>query len=282
MYATLISAAELAPELGNPDWCILDCRYDLQAADAGAAAYAGGHIPGAAYVDLARDLSAPRTTRSGRHPLPDAANLVQRLGALGIDERVQVVAYDATAGLYAARAWWLLRALGHRSVAVLDGGLPAWLAAGGAMSTQPVLRAPRRFPWQGQPLGGLQIDEVAMGLSSHSISLVDVRAAERYQGRSEPLDPVAGHVPGAVNLPQSLSLGADGRFKTPAELRAMFAANPALGRPEQVVCMCGSGVTACHTLLALEVAGLTGARLYPGSWSEWCRDPARPVATGSA
>ena len=282
MYATLITVAELAPVLGHADWCVLDCRYDLAQPDAGAAQYAAGHIPGASYVDLARDLSGPRTPASGRHPLPEAAALVQRLGALGIDEHVQVVAYDASAGLYASRAWWLLRALGHGAVAVLDGGLPAWLQAGGSLSTQPVLRAPRRFPWAGQALAHRTADDVAAGLAARTISLVDVRSAERFEGRSEPLDPVAGHIPGACNLPQSRSLAADGRFLDPVALGALFAAQPALRRPEEVVCMCGSGVTACHTLLAMEVAGLPGGRLYPGSWSEWCRDPARPVATGPA
>ena len=282
MYATLISAAELAAHAADPNWCILDCRYNLQEPGAGAAQYTAGHVPGAAYVDLAHDLSGPRSPTSGRHPLPDPATLVQRLGALGIDERVQVVAYDASAGLYAARAWWLLRALGHQAVAVLDGGLPAWSAAGGTLSAQSVLRAPRRFPWDGRPLPGLSADEVAAGLAAGTLSLIDVRAADRFEGRVEPFDPVAGHVPGAINLPQSLTLQADGRFRSAAQLDELFDERTGARPTGDIVCMCGSGVTACHTLLAMEVAGRRGARLYAGSWSEWCRDPSRPVATGPA
>jgi len=282
MYATLISAADLAARTGDPNWRILDCRYSLQSPEAGAAQYAAGHLPGAAYVDLEHDLSGPRSASSGRHPLPDAATLVQRLGALGIDERVQVVAYDASAGLFAARAWWLLRALGHRAVAVLDGGLAAWTDGGGMLTTQSELRAPRRFPWDGRPLPGVSADEVATGLATRTLALIDVRAAERFEGRVEPLDPVAGHVPGATNLPQSLSLQTDGRFRSAAELNALFAARTGATSPQDIVCMCGSGVTACHTLLAMEVAGRTGGRLYAGSWSEWCRDPSRPIAIGPA
>ena len=281
MPTSLVSPSELAAHLADPDWCVLDCRFSLQDPAAGAADYAQGHIPGAAYVSLDADLSGPRTASSGRHPLPDPALLAQRLGALGIGEQTQVVAYDASAGLFAARAWWLLRALGHTQVAVLDGGLQAWRAGGGALATESAPRPARLFRWHGQPLGGLTAADVAGGLVGDRLRLIDVRAAERFEGRSEPLDPVAGHVPGAINLPHTLALDADGRFRSAQALRELFAAQAAAA-PGAIVCMCGSGVTACHTLLALEVAGLPGARLYAGSWSEWCRDPTRPIATGPA
>lgn len=282
MFETLVTAAELAEHAADPDWCVVDCRYDLKDPSAGRTEYAAGHIPGAAYLDLADDLSAPRTATSGRHPLPAAADLAQRFADLGIDARVQVVAYDASQGLYAARAWWLLRAMGHRAAAVLDGGLPAWQAQGGALVRDVPVRAARAFPWHGGELPGLTATDVARELDAGRICLLDVRAAERFEGRVEPLDPVAGHVPGARNLPHSASLDPDGRFRSAEDLRAWFTSRTDHAPPPSIVCMCGSGVTACHTLLALERAGLNGARLYAGSWSEWCRDPSRPVATGPA
>lgn len=282
MPTALVSAETLVGALGDPSLCLLDCRYDLKDPGAGRAAYAAGHLPGAVYADLGRDLAGPHTAGGGRHPLPEPRELAERLGAWGIDGGVSVVAYDDSAGLYAARAWWLLRAMGHGDVRVLDGGLAAWRTAGGPLVDTPSTPRARRFRWDGRPLPGLSIDEVARRLADGTITLVDVRAAERFEGRTEPLDPVAGHVPGAVNLPQSLSLRPDGRFRSPEELRQLFDAPSWASRHAEIVCMCGSGVTACHTLLAMEIAGRPGGRLYAGSWSEWCRAPGRGVATGPA
>lgn len=282
MYTTLVSVEQLAAHLSDSDWRLLDCRFSLAAPLAGAGEYAAGHIPGAAYLNLDEDLSGPRTPHSGRHPLPDPKRFAARLGELGIDSSVQVVAYDDASGMFAARAWWLTRELGHRAVAVLDGGIGAWRSAGGTLSTRSAPPAPRVFSAGRTGFSGLSPAEVAEGLAAGRIRLLDVRAAERFEGRTEPLDRVAGHVPGARNLPYTLNLDRAGGFLEPAQLRELFTAQAAIGDPGAVVCMCGSGVTACHTLLALEVAGLPGARLYPGSWSEWCADPSRPVATGPA
>ena len=277
---TLESAASLAAMLEDPLLRLLDCRFDLGDPDAGAAAYAAGHIQGAHYAHLDRDLSGPRAPWSGRHPLPEPEPLAASFGAFGIDASTRVVAYDEASGMYAARAWWLLRWLGHERVAVLDGGLAAWRAAGLPLVTAVPAASPRTFIARPAAERHVSADEVAALLARRACLLLDARAAERFEGKVEPLDPQAGHVPGARNHPYLRNLGADGRFLLPEQLRALFL--PLLaGRPSsELVSMCGSGVSACHTLLALEIAGLGGARLYPGSWSEWCRDPGRPVAVG--
>jgi thiosulfate/3-mercaptopyruvate sulfurtransferase len=280
MAAILIDAAELARHLGDEDWLSIDCRFDLARPAWGAQAFAAGHIPGALYAHLDHELSGPRTAASGRHPLPDPVALAATFGRFGIDARVQVVAYDQGPGVYAARLWWLLRWLGHERVAVLDGGLAAWRAAGLPLVTEVPAPAPRRFVPRPSAEAHASADELAALLARGECLLLDARATERFEGRVEPLDPKAGHVPGARNHPYLRNLGADGRFLDAAALRALLL--PLLaGRPSsELISMCGSGVTACHTLLALEIAGLAGARLYPGSWSEWCRDPGRPVASG--
>ncbi|HXQ30997.1 MAG TPA: sulfurtransferase [Steroidobacteraceae bacterium] len=277
---TLIDTAAVAARIGDASCRIVDCRFDLADADAGAAAFARGHIPGAVYAHLDRDLSGPRTPWSGRHPLPEPDQLAATLGALGIDAGTQVVAYDETSGMYAARLWWLLRWLGHQRVAVLDGGLAAWRAARLPLSTEPAVVAPREYHAVPDDDAHVSADALAALLTREACVLLDARAAERFEGRVEPLDPKPGHIPGARNHPYSRNLGPDGRFLDAAALRALLT--PLLGSapPTAVVSMCGSGVSACHTLLALEIAGLHGARLYPGSWSEWCRDPGRPIATG--
>ena len=279
-YTTLVDAATLAAHRTDLAWRVVDCRFELSAPEAGAAAYAAGHIDGAVYAHLDRDLAAPRSASSGRHPLPEPATLAATFGRLGIGDGTQVVAYDDSGGMYAARLWWLLRWLGHDAVAVLDGGLAAWRAAGGALVAQPSRLTPARFTARLRPRTQADADEVAALTASGAGALLDARSAERFEGRVEPLDARAGHVPGARNHPYARNLGADGRFLPPQELRTRLTAALAGSAPAAAVSMCGSGVTACHTLLAMEIAELTGARLYPGSWSEWSRDPARPGATG--
>jgi thiosulfate/3-mercaptopyruvate sulfurtransferase len=285
MATTLIEPPELAAHLEDPDWAIIDCRFDLARPAWGAQAYAAGHIPHALYADLDHDLSAARTRISGRHPLPDVPKLAAAFGRFGIDATVQVVAYDQGTGAVAARLWWLLRWLGHHRVAVLNGGFAAWERAGLPQKSGAEHRAPRHFtavPDESLLVAGAA---VAAAVSSGAVSsgrmlLVDARSADRFAGENETLDPVAGHIPGARNHPFAANLDAEGRWHSAAVLRRAWD-NTLRGVPaRQVVAMCGSGVTACHNLLALELAGLSGARLYAGSWSEWITDPAHPVARG--
>jgi thiosulfate/3-mercaptopyruvate sulfurtransferase len=286
-FSTLIDVASLRALLATPGIAVLDCRFDLAAPDAGRAAYLRSHIPGARYVDLNRDLSAPVAAASGRHPLPDPQALAALFRDLGLAPHTQAIVYDESNGSFAARAWWLLRWLGHPKVAVLDGGMSAWLREGGATeSGEP------RLPAAGRSAAGtgsmarvdrraaLGADELIAALENPRTLLIDARAPERYRGAVEPIDPVAGHVPGAVNHPFSTNLRDDGRFLPPAELERRWRDRLGKASPADVIVMCGSGVTACHNLLALERAGLPGARLYAGSWSEWIRDPRRPVARG--
>ena len=279
-FSNLISAAELARHLHDANWIVCDCRHDLADTEAGRRAYAESHIPGARFVHLDEDLSAPKTGKNGRHPLPDPDKLVRRLGELGIDGTKQVVAYDASGGPYAARLWWMLRWLGHDAAAVLDGGWNAWTKAGNPATAQlPAIKAAR---FAGRPRSDLARDagSVAAGIGPAGPLLVDARAPNRYRGESETLDPVAGHIPGAANRFFQANLAADGKFKPAAALKDELAAMLGGRAPGQVTHYCGSGVTACHNLLAMEIAGLAGSKLYPGSWSEWCSDPSRPVAKG--
>ena len=278
LYRTLISATELR-ELaaqGAP-LVLLDCGFDLGDTQAGERAYWEGHLPGAAYAHLDRDLSGPKTGRNGRHPLPERQLLAERAGAWGIAPGVQVVCYDAQGMPYAARAWWLLRWLGHEAVAVLDGGMAAWRAAGGGLSAEPPATTPRS-PYPARAAALPSVDSATLlGELGHR-PILDARSGERFRGEVEPLDAVAGHIPGAHNCFFKDNLQADGRFKTAQALRAEF---DALGvEPGRTVHQCGSGVTACHNLLAMEHAGLQGSALYAGSWSEWCADPSRPLARG--
>ena len=285
MPTTLIEPAELARHLGDPDWAIVDCRFDLARPGWGAQAFAASHIPHALYAHLDEHLSAPRTASSGRHPLPQIEVLAATFGRWGIDERVAVIAYDQGSGAFAARLWWLLRWLGHLEVAVLNGGLAAWERAGLPLSTAIEPRAPRRFtarPDARLLAGG---SEVAAAVRSGAFVrseqlLVDARGADRFAGENETIDPVAGHIPGARNHPFAANLDAQGRFLEAGHLRRSWEDTLRGALPQQLIAMCGSGVTACHNLLALEVAGLGGARLYAGSWSEWITDPAHPIARG--
>jgi len=282
MTTTLISAADLAARLDTSDVRVFDVRHDLTNHSAGRQAYDAGHIPGARYLDHETELAAARTGKNGRHPLPDRAQFGALMAAHGVTPQTLVVAYDASGGMYAAHLWWMLRWLGHDRVAVLDGGWQAWTAAGLQVSHEP---APAVQP--GQPVepgaalaGAVDAQAVLDNLSQPSFTVIDARAANRYRGEVEPMDPVAGHIPGALNRPNGENLQQDGRFKTAEQLREEFSRLLAGREPASIVHQCGSGITACNNLLAMEIAGLPGSRLYPGSWSEWCSDPARPVAKG--
>ena len=281
-YSTLIEPAGLAALLGKQVVAVVDCRFELAASSAGREAYLKAHIPGAGFADLNKDLSVPPGTDSGRHPLPSKEAFALVLGALGIDNGTQVVAYDQSSGAFAARFWWMLRWVGHRDVAVLDGGFDAWLAEGHVVECGAKQAPSRRFLLQAEGMRPMTSQEVLAATRQRDRLLVDARAPERYSGQVEPLDTVAGHVPGAINAPFTANLGGAGRFLPADELRRRWLQILGGKAPQKLIAMCGSGVTACHNLLALEVAGLPGASLYSGSWSEWIRDPARPVATGSA
>jgi thiosulfate/3-mercaptopyruvate sulfurtransferase len=284
-YQTLIDVRalrELLESGANSSLAIIDCRFDLAKPEAGRVLYLSGHIPKARYADLNRDLSAPVSEDSGRHPLPEPHHFATSLARLGIEAGVQVVVYDAANGAFAARLWWMLRVWGHRQVAVLDGGYPAWAAAGAptvsgeeALLSGNVVGPPPIEAW---PVASTA--EVLQLAGDPRRLLVDARAPERYSGAVEPIDTVAGHVPGASNHPFSSNLGSDGRFLSAQELRHRWQSRLGDRQPEALVAMCGSGVTACHNLLALEIAGLPGAKLYAGSWSQWIRDPKRPIAKG--
>ncbi len=277
---TLVTAEELARHLHDPSWAIFDCRFDLTRPGWGEEAYLEGHIPGALYVHLERDLSAEPMGTNGRHPLPSDDVLAALFSRLGIGDDDQVVAYDDKGGPYAARLWWTLRYLGHEAAAVLDGSLPAWQEAGLPLRTDRESRPPARFMPRPRPEMRVSVGEILAHLGDPRWPLLDARAPERYRGEQEPYDPVAGHIPGARNRFWKDNLDARGRFLPAAELRRQYEALLDGAPAADLVVYCGSGVTACHDLLALEAAGLEGARLYPGSWSEWCSDPQRPVATG--
>jgi thiosulfate/3-mercaptopyruvate sulfurtransferase len=279
MFTTLISVADLAARRDDAGWIVCDCRHDLTDVEAGRRAYRESHIPGARFVHLDADLSAPPTGRNGRHPLPDPDRFARRLGELGIGNSTQVVAYDASGGYYAARMWWMLRWVGHEAVAVLDGGWNAWRKAPHPITDQiPAIKA-ARFTARARTDLARDANTVAASLGKRGPLLLDARSPDRFRGENETLDPVAGRIPGAVNRFFKLNLDADGGFKPPSPLREEFNAVIGAKAPSDVIHYCGSGVTACHNLLAMEVAGLAGSRLYPGSWSEWVADPSRPVAT---
>jgi thiosulfate/3-mercaptopyruvate sulfurtransferase len=276
-FTTLITTDALARFLDDESIAIVDCRYKLDDEEWGLQQYVASHIPGAAYAHLGRDLAGKKTGDNGRHPLPDPDALRRTFGRLGIASGVQVVVYDQDTGLFASRLWWLLRWMGHEAVAVLDGGFAKWVAEGYPTKSGEEHHALREFV--GAPRVGwtMSAGEVAAAARKPDWRIVDARAPERYRGESEPIDRVAGHIPGAVNHFYKRNLDERGIFRTPEELRA--AARETLGEtpPERVICYCGSGVTACHILLALEHGGLRGGKLYPGSWSEWSSDPSRPV-----
>lgn len=278
MYTTLVSTDQLARHLD--DWAIIDCRFDLQNEQWGPDEYRAAHIPGAVYASLNDDLSGERTGSNGRHPLPEIDALTATLGRLGIDRTTQVVAYDQDAGSYASRLWWLLRYAGHDAVAVVDGGWAKWVREGRPTRSGEETRPARQYEAVVRPALRVDVGNVVSHLDEPGRLLIDARAPERFEGRSETIDRVAGHIPGAVNHFFKQNLAADGTLLPPEVVRAnllrVLGGQPA----EQVVMYCGSGVTACQNLLAMAHAGLPGARLYVGSWSEWSSDPARPVETG--
>lgn len=314
MSDILITPDHLQASMFSEPWLIFDVRHDLADHDAGRKAYDEGHIPGALYLDHERQLSAPRTGRNGRHPLPGLDEFTLLMRGLGLRPDSNVAIYDASGGMFAAHLWWMLRWMGHEQAAVLDGGWQGWLDSGGLVEagvltapgqsvqaevsgsaltaaapdgkTAGVTGASDKQPSEGQParqsMPTVDAEAVAANLNEPVFTLIDARTPERYRGEVEPMDPVAGHIPGALNRPNALNLQSNGRFKPAQQLRDEFTALLAGLPPERVVHQCGSGITASHNLFAMELAGLHGSALYPGSWSEWCSDAARPVARGES
>jgi thiosulfate/3-mercaptopyruvate sulfurtransferase len=276
--STLISCDELAAALGRDPVVLVDCRFELRDSRAGEEAYLAAHLPGAVYAHLDRDLADLSRHDRGRHPLPDATAFCARLARWGISPGMQVIAYDAADGAYASRLWWLLKLLGHEKVAVLDGGFAAWTAGGHPVDNRIPRPAPSTYTarFDVRRIAGIAV--VAARMAVPVSPLIDARAPERFRGDIEPIDPVAGHIPGAINRHYARNLGQDGRFKSSEQLANEFRELLGRSAPSEVIHMCGSGVTACHNLLAMEHAGLSGSRVYAGSWSEWIVDRARPVA----
>jgi thiosulfate/3-mercaptopyruvate sulfurtransferase len=279
MFTTLVTTGELAGHLDDPRWVVFDCRHDLAQPDLGRTEYLAAHIPGSRFMHMDEDLAGPATGANGRHPLPDPAVFAAKLGAAGVGPDTQVVACDAQGGVNASRLWWMLRWLGHDAVAVLDGSLGKWLREERPVTAELPRVQPARFEPTLRPLA-VDAGLVVAQLRSPAMKLVDARSGERYRGEVEPIDPVAGHIPGSLNRFVRENLDG-GEFKPPERLREEFHALLGGSAPEAVVHSCGSGVAACHNLLAMEIAGLAGSRLYAGSWSEWIADSARPRATGA-
>ena len=279
MEPILVSPSELEKRLGDPNWVVFDTRHELTDPARGPRAYAEGHIPGAHFLHVDDDLSGPKTGQNGRHPLPDLATFAAKVEQAGVTPSSHVVVYDDLGGNYAVRLWWMLRWLGHERVALLDGGFPLW-----EKEKRPVTKdvpAPRQGDFKARPHLGDVVDTpfIERFREDPSIKLVDARAAERFAGLKEMIDPVAGHIPGAVNRFWQKNLNPDGRFESPEQLRNEYGEFLGSSKPEQVVHMCGSGVTACHNMFAMALAGMPQGRLYVGSWSEWVADRSRPVAS---
>ncbi|MCB9264719.1 MAG: sulfurtransferase [Lewinellaceae bacterium] len=282
MYTTLISTEGLAQHLESRDWAVIDCRFSLADTEAGRRAYRNGHIPGARYVHLDEGLSGPVVPgKTGRHPLPNPDVAAMRFERLGIGNDVQVVAYDDSGGMIASRLWWMLRWLGHDAVAVLDGGWPRWMSEGRPVETVVQEAEPRSFIPHPRPGFLVDVGSVQSIQGQPGMKLVDSRAAERYRGETEPIDPVAGHIPGALNMPNDQTVGQEGAFLSKTGLQEHFKKVLGDTDAEHTIFYCGSGVSACRNILAYKHAGLGDARLYPGSWSEWITDPEREVERGS-
>ena len=279
-FDTLIDAEALRSLMaGDSPPIVLEASFDLGDTAAGERSYAAGHIPGSLYVHLDRDLCAAKNGANGRHPLTDRAAFARTAAALGVAPGRQVVALDRQGGMFAARLWWMLRWLGHASAAVLDGGFAAWLDAGGVAATSPGVATPAP-PYPELPALAASVDAAGLASRLGRIALIDARSPERFRGDKEPIDRVAGHIPGALNRFHASNLVPGGLFKPAGQLRGEFASLLGARAASEVIHSCGSGVTACHNLLAMEHAGLGGSLLYPGSWSEWSADPARPIARG--
>ena len=274
--STLVSTAELSRHLGR--WRLFDCRHDLAQPDLGEQQYRAAHIPGAAFAHLDRDLSAPKTGKNGRHPLPDPFVFIAYLGRQGLKPGDQVICYDSGNGAMAARLWWMLRWVGHDAVAVLDGGLAKWLKEGLPVTSEIPSFAKTHYPLKLRADAAIKVGSLEKQLQK--FVLVDARAPARYRGEQEPIDPIAGRIPGALNRFNAENVSADGTFKPAGQLKKDFQSLLRSHRPEEAIHYCGSGVAACHNLLAMEIAGLPGARLYAGSWSEWSADPKRPQERG--
>lgn len=287
MSDLLIDAASLADHLHAPDILVFDVRHDLFDHQAGRAAYDSGHIPGAIYLDHERQLSGPKTGANGRHPLPDRDSFAALMQSQGMTPGATAIIYDNGSSAFSTHLWWMLRWIGHEKILVLDGGWPAWQAAGGAIDTTPhgtvpgsPVPVPESAPVPSQTMPTVDAAAIVRNISAPVFTVVDARSGERYRGEAEPIDPVAGRIPGAVNRPNAQNLQADGRFKTAPQLRDEFFELLGDLPAGQVVHQCGSGINACHNLFAMTLAGMPGSALYPGSWSEWCSDPTRPVARG--
>jgi thiosulfate/3-mercaptopyruvate sulfurtransferase len=278
-YTSIVSTAELAAHLNDPDWIVLDCQHDLIQPTAGRAAYAHEHIPGALFVAMDEDLAGPKSGTNGRHPLPAVEALAALFSRLGVSTGKQVVVYDAAQNMYAGRLWWTLKWLGHEAAALLDGSLSKWKAEGRALTAAP--SGPKPATFVAHPNNEMKVDAGFVAAHLTDRQIIDARAPDRYDGSAETLDPVGGHIPGAINRFWKSNLNPDGSFKSAAVLRAEFEALLAGRAPAEVIQQCGSGVTACHNLVAMEIAGLPGSKLFPGSWSEWSADVSRPMAKGS-
>lgn len=281
-FTSIISAENTFQNLANPNWRVFDCRFDLQDENAGLTKYKLRHIPGAIYADLNKDLSAPVSDNSGRHPLPDIQDITHKFGLWGVTPETQVVVYDDVYGSYAARLWWMLRWLGHKNVALLNGGLTEWERL--QLPVTKDITEPQVTTFTGKPDMSMiaEVSLIEQSLSSPNIALIDVRDPDRYQGLREPIDKIAGHVPGAINIPWKTNLDENGLYLEKARLLPHYSETIHETDSNALVFMCGSGVTACHSLVALEILGFRGAKLYPGSWSEWIQNPGHPVAPSTS
>jgi len=280
-YTSLVSAEDVLNHLDNPHWRIVDCRFDLKDKHLGYEKYKLGHIPNAIYADLKKDLSSPVSEQSGRHPLPEVSAIIQKLGSWGISSQTQVVVYDDAHGSFAGRLWWLLNWLGHENVAVLNGGFGYWENLNYPITTDIPQIEPTTFT--GRPDMSMIADMpvIENSLTNDKLLLIDVRDPERYAGHVEPIDKIAGHVPGAINVPWKTNIDENGLYYSKAQLKDHYSQLLVDMGAKDLVFMCGSGVTACHSLLAMKYIGISGAKLYPGSWSEWIQNPSHPVETGS-